>query len=125
MINYLRTHGCRGVRRLLATTTVDGRQVGFAQSDLSFRGSTVEKSYAAAGNFRTLVTRDGTGNVNDLFRDGYRLPSGPTSVPSPDAFSALAQDNGCTVVDAWYLDGATPDNDPALVKMASDIYLQF
>jgi len=46
-------------------------------------------------------------------------------VPSPDAFSAVGQDAGVTIVDAWYLDEPTPDNDPALVKMAHDIFLQF
>jgi hypothetical protein len=71
------------------------------------------------------VSRNGTGNLNDLMREGYRLPNGPTSVPFPNAFSALAQDNNVTVVEAWYLNGATRDNDPPLEQMAQDIYLQF
>jgi hypothetical protein len=124
VISYLQAHPCSGMTRVLATTTVNGRGVGIAQSSIGFSGQAPE-SYQTAGNFRTLVGLDGTGNLDDLLREGRRLPSGPTAVPSPDAFSVLAQDAGVTVVDAWYLDGATPDNDPALVTMARDTYLQF
>ena len=124
VITYLQAHPCSSVTRLLATTTVKGKAVGFAQSTIGFSG-TAPQVYTTAGNFRTLVTQDGTGNINDLLREGRRLPSGPTSVPSPDAFSAVGQDAGVTIVDAWYLDEPTPDNDPALVKMAHDIFLQF
>jgi hypothetical protein len=124
VIAYLTAHPCRGLTRLLATTMVNGKRVGFNQSSLAFAGG-APASYTTAGNFRSLVVKDGTGNVNDLLREGRRLPSGPTSVPSPDAFSALSQDASVTIVDAWYLDVPTPDNDPALVRMAQDIYLQY
>jgi hypothetical protein len=123
VISYLKAHPCSGVTRLLATTTVNGKAVGFAQSAIGFKG-TAPDVYTTAGNFRVLVTQEGTGNVNDLLREGRRLPSGPTAVPSPDAFSALGQDAGVTIVDAWYLDQPTPDNDPPLLKMAHDIFLQ-
>jgi hypothetical protein len=124
VIEYLQAHPCRSVVRLLATTKVKGKRVGFAQSSLGFVGKNPQV-YTTAGKFRTLVTRDGTGNISDLLREGRRLPAGPTSVPSPDAFTALTQDASVTIVDAWYLDAPTPDNDPPLVQMAKDIYLQF
>jgi hypothetical protein len=123
MIAFLRAHQCVGLTRKLATTTVSGRGVGLAISDLGFRDPD-PASYRSAGQFVTLVSKDGTGNLDDLLREGYRLPSGPTRVPSPDAFSALGQDNGVEVVDAWYLSGPTPDNDPALVQLAQSIFLQ-
>jgi hypothetical protein len=122
IVRFLRTHPCSGMRQVLATTTVDGRPVAFAQRSIGFRGGV--RSYRVAGRFRELVTQNGTGNLNDLLREGYRLPSGPSSVPFPNAFSALAQDNSVTVVEAWYLDGHTPDNDPPLVRMAQDIFLR-
>jgi hypothetical protein len=124
VIAYLTAHPCRALTRLLATTAVNGKRVGFNQSSVSFTGSDPEV-YTTAGDFRTLVTQEGTGSVNDLLREARRLPVGPTSVPSPDAFSALSQDADVTIVDAWYVDGPTPNNDPPLVKMAQDIYLQF
>ncbi len=124
VISFLRRHPCFSMRQLLATTTVDGKAVGFAQRSIGFRGG-MNASYRAAGEFRDLVTQSGTGNLNDLMREGYRLPSGPSAVPFPNAFSALGQDNSVTVVEAWYLSGPTPDNDPPLVRMAQDIFLQF
>ena len=73
-----------------------------------------------------LVHRTATdpGSLDDLLREGYRLPSGPSSVPSPDAFNVLGQDNGVTVWDVWYLDGPTPYNDRALIKASEDLFLQ-
>jgi len=123
VIKYLRAHPCASMTRLLATTTVGGRAVGFAQESVTFAGEYPTK-YTYAGRFRALVTKDGTGNVNDLMREGYRLPRGPAAVPYPNAFDAQSQDAVTTVVEAWYLRGATPDNDPALVRMERDCFLQ-
>lgn len=120
---FLATHPCTGIDQLLATTVVNGRAVGFAQNSVGFSGG-MNTSYRAAGSFRTLINSDGTGNMNDLLREGYRLPAGPDHVPSPDAFKALGQDAGVVVVDAWYLTGSTPPNAPPLIKMATDIFLQ-
>lgn len=124
MITFLTQHPCRGLERLLGTTSVNGRPVGFAESVTSFTG-TPSDPYADSSTFRQLEEADGTGSINDLLREGYRLPSGPTSVPSSEAFNVVGQDNGVTVWDVWYLNGPTPANDPALVKMTTDIFLQF
>lgn len=123
--HFLRHHHCTGVTRWLVTTKVNGRGVGFAQSAVGFSGRTQTASYRAAGQFRTLVTRDGTGNFYPLFHDGYRTPAGPQYVPSPDAFNALVQDVDVTIVDAWYLHGKTPPNAKPLERMAREIYLQW
>jgi hypothetical protein len=124
MITFLTKHPCGGMTRLLATTTVNGHPVGFAEAALGFHGTAADP-YKYARQFRTLVEADGTGNINDLLREGYRLPAGPTVVPSPDAFSCVGQDEGVTVWDVWYLDRPTPNNDPPLVKMTMDAFLQF
>ncbi|MCW2496162.1 hypothetical protein [Jatrophihabitans sp.] len=124
VIQYLTAHPCHGMSRLLATTVVGGRPVAIAQSTVGFIG-TAPQVYQTAGNFASLVEADGTGNVSDLFREGYRIPDGPSKVAQPDAFEVQSQDSGVTIVDAFYLDGSTPENDTALVTMAKDIYLQF
>jgi hypothetical protein len=123
VVAYLRRHPCTGMGQLLATTTVNGRPVGLASRTISFSG-TGDGAYRTADAFRSLVTKSGTGNLNDLLREGYRLPSGPTSVPFPNAFDAQSHNAGVTVVEAWYLDGHTPDNDPPLIHMAQDLFLQ-
>ena len=124
LIAFLRRHPCTGVSSLLATTRVGGRAVGFARRSIGFKGAG-DQSYRSAAQFKALVSRSGTGNLDDLLREGYRLPSGPSQVPFPNAFDAQSQDNGVTVVEAWYLHGPTPDNDPALERMERAIYLQF
>lgn len=124
VIDFLTAHPCTGLDRVLATTTVAGRPVGFAESSLGFSGKYPEV-YRVATRFEALVRRDGTGNLTDLFREGYRLPTGPTSVPSPDAFNVLGQDAGVSVFDVWYLDGPTRHNERPLVHMTRDIFLQF
>jgi hypothetical protein len=124
VVAYLTAHPCRGLTRQLATTTVKGKKVGFNVSILSIPG-TATQPYANAANFRALVLQDGTGSINDLMREGRRLPSGPTSIPDAEVFTTLAQDSGLNIYDVWYLDGPTSPNDPALIKMTQDIYLQY
>ena len=122
---FLTQHSCTGMVRQLATAVVGGKQVGFATTAIDLPGTDSAHPYDNAAAFRQLVNADNTGSVNDLLREGWRLPSGPAAVPSPDAFDALAQDAGVTVYDLWYLDGSTPANDPALLQFAQDVYLQY
>lgn len=124
IVDFLIKHPCDGLDRVLGTTTVHGRPVGFAESSTGFRGTATDP-YKWASKFSELEQQDGTGSIDDLLMDGYRLPSGPTAVPSPDAFNVVGQDEGVTVWDVWYLDEPTPANDKALITMTQDIFLQF
>lgn len=124
MVVFLIKHPCLGLERYLGTTTVNGNPVGFAVSVTGFHG-TANDPYADSNAFTQLENADGTGSISDLLREGYRLPAGPPSVPSSEAFRVIGQDNGVTVWDMWYLADTTPPNDPALMQMAEDIFLQF
>jgi hypothetical protein len=124
MITFLTQHPCRGLQRYLATTTVHGRPVAFAESRTSFAGPPADP-YVYSSKFARLEQADGTGSINDLLREGYRLPRGPTTVPPAEAFAVIGQDNGVTVWDAWYLDAPTRDGDKALIAMTKDLFLQF
>jgi hypothetical protein len=124
IVSFLIRHPCSGLHRYLATTTVNGRPVGFALSSTGFPGRPRDL-YGEAGKFAQLEQADGTGSLNDLLREGYRIPNGPASIPSGEAFNVLGQDQGVTVWDAWYLDGSTPPNDPALITMTQDLFLRF
>jgi hypothetical protein len=122
--HFLATHKCKHLTRYLVTTKVNGRGVGFAQSAVEIPG-TKSDPYGNAGKFHKLVDKNGTGNFDSLFQDGYHTPKGPQSVPDPDAFRIDSQDTGVTIVDAWYLHGSTPQNAKPLVHMAKRIYLQW
>lgn len=124
IVTFLTEHPCTGLRRYLGTTTVQGRPVGFALSSTGFHGPAGDP-YKWAGQFVKLENADGTGSIDDLLSDGYRLPAGPGKIPAGEAFDVVGQDEGVTVWDAWYLDGPTPDNDPPLMKMTRDLFLQF
>lgn len=125
VLAYLHSHQCRDIRRVLASTTYNGRALGIAAETVGFGGTSVSQSYAAAGNFAKLVTKDGTGMVNDLVREGVRIPGGPKQLPYPDTFFAGAQDDGAFIYEAFYLQGKTPENDPKLEKLLQGIVLQF
>jgi hypothetical protein len=124
IITFLTKHPCSGLHRYLGTTSVKGRPVGFAESATGFHG-TSKDPYIYASQFGQLEEQDGTGSLNDLLREGYRLPAGPTSVPASEAFNVLGQDEGVTVWDVWYLTGPTPNNDKDLIKLTTDLFLQF
>jgi hypothetical protein len=123
--HFLSTHHCTSVVRYLVTTTVNGHGVGFAQSAASFTAKSEGRAFQVTGEFRKLISENGTGNFYSLFHDGDHVPSGPQSVPDPDAFKALAQDVVVTSVDAWYLHRHTPQNTHPLVQMINNIYLQW
>ena len=124
IVTFLTKHPCAGLRRHLATTTVNGLPVGIAETATGFPGP-ANDPYRYAGQFSKLELADGTGSINDLLREGYRLPQGPTSIPSSEAFNVLGQDGGVTVWDVWYLDRPTPGNEKALITMTRDLFLQF
>jgi hypothetical protein len=124
IVTFLTEHPCRGLQRYLATTTVGGRPVGFNLSSTGFEGTTADP-YVYAGQFAHLEEQDGTGSIDDLLAEGYRLPEGPTAVPASEAFDVLGQDQGVTIWDAWYLDGPTTPNAKPLMTMAQDLFLQF
>jgi hypothetical protein len=122
VIAFLKKHPCQRLRRILGTTTVNGRPVAIAESATSF-GPSGNDPYKITGQFVQLLERDGTGSLNDLLREGRRIPQTPGSIPAKEVFKVLSQDNVVTVWDVWYLDGATSGDDPALVKMIEDLFL--
>lgn len=123
--HFLATHDCTHLTRYLVTTKVNGHGVGFAESVASFAAKSEQGAYKVTGEFRHLISENGTGNFYSLFHDGDRVPSGPQSVPDPDAFKALSQDVVVTSVDAWYLHRHTPENAHPLIEMIKNIYLQW
>ena len=125
MITFLTKHPCRGLHRVLATTTVNHRPVAIAESSTGFPGAGENDPYKYTAQFKALEAADNTGSINDLLREGYRLPSGPTSIPSTEVFNVLGQDNGVSIYDVWYLTGPTSPKDKALFQLTEDVFLHF
>jgi hypothetical protein len=124
--NFVSTQECgNSLGRMLITTRVNGRGVGLARYTCAFGGATAQQMYTRAGEFRHLVSQNGTGMFYSLFHDGYGLPAGPQAVPGSNAFRALSQDSGVWIFQAWYLHGATPNNAPALERLEKNLFLQF
>jgi len=123
VIAYLKAHLCKSMTRLLASTTVGGRPVGIAQTMITFSGDAPDV-YQTAGDFKTLVTQNGTGNIADLLREGKRFPKSGSAVGSPDAFSAQGEDTAVGIDDLWYLDGPTVENAPELMNLGDSLFLQ-
>ena len=104
---------CSGVRRSLLTTEQNGRDIVVATSTVTF-GST-----AQATSYLQLVTSDGTGNINDLLREGVRYPGSPSKLPAA-AFASRQDGRRVLVAEAAYEQGASDYRDPTLQATARE-----
>ncbi|RBY86796.1 hypothetical protein [Blastococcus sp. TF02A-26] len=87
---------CAGLARALYSTEVDGQPVVVSIA-------TVDMGDAArAGELKTLVDTDGSGNVNDLLREGESYPGAPARLTGAQYASSPAQGGEVTIVEtAW------------------------
>lgn len=102
---------CSGVRRSLLTTERNGRAIVVAASTVTFG------SPAQATSYLRLVTSDGTGNVNDLLREGVRYPGSPSKLPGA-AFASRQDGPRVLVAEAAFEQGPSDYQDPTLQATA-------
>jgi hypothetical protein len=110
LIFFTRTP-CSDVRRSLLTTERDGRGIVVATSTVTFR------TPAQATSYLRLVTSDGTGNINDLLREGIRYPGSPSKLPGA-AFASRQDGPRVLVAEAAFEQGASDYRDPTLQATA-------
>lgn len=96
---------CTTVHRSLFSTSRDGRDIVVAASTVTFA------STEQASGYLRLVTSDGTGNINDLMREGSRYPGSPSKLP-PAAFASRQDGVRVLVAEAGYASQA-PQGPPA------------
>jgi hypothetical protein len=77
----------------------------------------------SAGRLIELLNSPGTGSVNDLLREGWRIPHVGPGIPRHEVFRVHGEDSGVVVFDAWYAQHYTADNDRALVEMENQLFL--
>lgn len=98
---------CSSVRRSLFSTEQDGRGVVVAASTVLFDSPT------QAADYLRLVTADGTGNINDLLREGTRYPGSPSKLPVA-AFASRQDGLRVLVAEAAFVEGRSDNQDAGL-----------
>jgi hypothetical protein len=123
IISYFAAHPCRSATRRLWTTAVNGRTLGLSVISVSAEVTKVNENpdFGAAQQLVDLENANNTGSVNDLLREGKRIPGTGTSIPSSEVFSVVSQDGLVVIMDAWYLTGTTSSTDAKLINTESDL----
>jgi hypothetical protein len=118
LAEYLTANGCTDMKRSLYTMTVDGRPAVISVADI------VLSDPADVAPFAELSTRNGTGDVLTLIRDGETFDGAPTSFTDDPTY--LADGGSSTgevvVVQAMWNDGGpTHADDPALAPALQQV----
>lgn len=91
---------CTGLSRALWATQLDGRAVVVSVSRVQMPDT------AAARELQSLTDTNGTGNVNDLLREGVRYAGGPDSLSGSEYASAVSGPVVTVVEASWVQAGA-------------------
>jgi hypothetical protein len=109
------TTPCRSAQRFLATGTVDARPVLYVVSRITMA------SAADAAALKVVIDGTGTGNVNDLLREGATFAGAPKRMPR-SGYASLQDGAVLLVAEAGFTDdGATSNTDPHLRAAAAAV----
>jgi len=124
VITFFQQHPCpSGAGRRLVTIPFKGRTVALSMVEADAQVGPPNDLYKYAAQLSKLENEAGTGGLDDLLRSGVRPAGWPAAIPANEAFVVTGQDDTIEIFDAWYLDGSTENQDPALVKLTQDIFL--
>jgi hypothetical protein len=123
MIQFFRQHPCHDAGRRLVSIPFNGRTVALSMIVVGEQAGPPNDLYRYAAQLAKLENESGTGSVDDLLRSGVRPAGWPAAIPANEAFVVTGEDATIEIFDAWYLDGSTAAQDPALVKLTQDIFL--
>ncbi len=106
---------CVTATRLLATGEVDGRPVLYVVSQIEMATSD------AAASVKQVLDGNGTGNLNDLLREGKTYPGAPREMPI-SGYASVQNGAMVTVAEAGFVDdGRSSSDDPALRSSAAQV----
>ena len=106
---------CVKATRLLATGQVSGRPVLFVVSRIQMA------SAEAAASVKQVLDGSGTGNLNDLLREGKTYPGAPDKMPD-SGYASVQTGTVVTVAEAGFVDdGRSSNTDPALRAAAAQV----
>lgn len=104
---FFKDSPCDRLTRSAFTTTVDGRTIYTSVSVVDFSDPD------AAGDLQKLTKKDGTGNVNDLVREGVVKVDGLNGLSGSGGYASEVQGNRITIVESDYdpqsADGGSED----------------
>ena len=109
-----KTENCVKATRSLATGQVSGRPTIFVVSRIQMA------SAEAAASVKEILDATGTGNLNDLLREGKTFPGAPSTMP--DSGYASVQTGAVVVVaEAGFVHGPSSNTNPALRAAAARV----
>lgn len=104
---------CVKATRSLTTGQVSGRPALFVVSRIQM------KSAEAAASIKQVLDANGTGNLNDLLREGKTYPGAPEAMPD-SGYASVQKGALISVAEAGFTDGGLSSNtDPALRAAAA------
>jgi len=106
---------CVKATRSLATGRIGGRPVLFVSSRIQMA------SAEAAASVKQVLDGSGTGNLNDLLRDGRTFPGAPSKMPA-SGYASVQMNKIVSVAEAGFVDdGRSSSTDPALRAAAAQV----
>ncbi len=110
-----KAENCLRATRLLATGEVGGRPVLYVVSRIEMATGN------AAASVKQVLDGNGTGNLNDLLRDGKTYPGAPYEMPI-SGYASVQNGATVTVAEAGFVDdGRSSSDDPALRSSAAQV----
>jgi len=109
------SQNCVKATRSLATGQVSGRPALFVVSQIQMASSD------AAASVKQVLDSTGTGNLNDLLREGRTFPGAPRKMPS-SGYASIQSGKLVMVAEAGFLGGGPSSNTiPALRAAAAQV----
>jgi len=109
------THNCVKATRSLTTGRVSGRPALFVVSRIQMT------SAEAAASIKQVLDANGTGNLNDLLREGKTYPGAPDAMPD-SGYASVQKGAVILVAEAGFTDGGLSSNtNPALRAAAAQM----
>ncbi|RBY75699.1 hypothetical protein DQ239_16685 [Blastococcus sp. TF02-09] len=110
---FFETADCTGLSRALYSGQVGGREVVVSVSRVRMPDT------VAARELRSLADTSGSGNVNDLLREGITYPGGPEELTDAEYASAVSGPT-VTIVESDWADPSAGGTDAEVDQVATD-----
>jgi hypothetical protein len=109
-----KTENCVKATRSLATGQVSGRPTIFVVSRIQMA------SAEAAASVKEILDATGTGNLNDLLREGKTFPGAPGTMPD-SGYASVQTGTDVVVAEAGFVKGPSASSNPALRAAAARV----